>query len=40
MSVIQFLFFTFFVLLYFGITGLILARLFGRGAVHLVKEES
>ncbi|HVF88962.1 MAG TPA: hypothetical protein VNH22_02770 [Blastocatellia bacterium] len=40
MGVIQFLFFTFFVLLYFGITGLILARLFGRGPGELAKEES
>jgi hypothetical protein len=37
MGVIQLMFFIFFILVYFGITGMIVARLFGRGPDALVK---
>jgi hypothetical protein len=38
MGIIQFIFFIFFLLVYFGITGLIIFRLFGREERMLVKE--
>jgi len=38
MGAIQFLFFIFFLLIYFGITGLIIIRLFDRREGLLVKE--